>query len=82
MLGCLIGSKNKRKNRVYLWQENSWNIHVEADEPDLVELIIIEEWDRYEVPEDESQVVRTWKPHPIGIDGIRAREKAKKCKDK
>ena len=80
LLGCLIGSKIRRKNHVYLWQDNSWNIHVEADEPDLVELIIIEEWDKYS--DDTGTVITTWKPCPIGIDGIYAREEAKKCKDK
>ena len=80
LLGSLMGSKNKRKNHVYLWQDNSWNIHVEADEPDLVDLIIIEEWDKHSY--DTGTVITTWKPCPIGIDGINAREEAKKCKDK
>ena len=78
LLGCLIGSKIRRKNRVYLWQDNSWNVQVEADEPDLVELIIIEEWDKYS--DDTGTVITTWKPSQISIDGIRAREQAKNSK--
>jgi len=80
LLGCLIGSspKIRRKNRVYLWQDNSWNVQVEADEPDLVELIIIEEWDKYS--DDTGTVITTWKPSQISIDGIYAREQAKHSK--
>jgi hypothetical protein len=53
-------------------------VQVEADEPDLVELIIIEEWDKYS--DDTGTVITTWKPSHISIDGIHAREQAKNSK--